>query len=110
VSKKSIKRVGIGVATGGFSEQARQVKGGIGAATAAASGDLKGAVGELAGIAGVSPGKPKVPGSPVLDAEKDIDLVQEEERRKRQRRANIATKPLGALVQQALLTRTLTGQ
>lgn len=110
MSRKSIKRVGLGVATGGFSEQVRQIKGGVGAVTSLASGDVKGAVGELAGIAGISTGKPKLPGSPALDAEKDIDLTLDEERRKRQRRANIATKPLGALVQQALLTRNLTGQ
>lgn len=56
-------------------------------------------------------GKPDVPGlPPAPDTGATLDQAANEEELKRKRRANIATRPLGVLVQQALQTRTLTGQ
>ena len=113
MSKKKFKKIGIrtglAVGTGGLSE-------GVRAGKKLASGDLVGAVTDASGAGiikdSLKKGQPDVPGLPTAPTLEDptLDQAADEEELKRKRRANIATRPLGVLVQQALQTRTLTGQ
>lgn len=112
MSKKSFKkigtRVGLAVGTGGLSE-------GYFAGKKLLKGDVKGAVIGASGAGiisdGLNPGQPKDPSlPPAPNTDTTLNQAVDEEALKRKRRANIATRPLGVLVQQALQTRTLTGQ
>ena len=108
MSKKKFTRVGLAVGTGGLSE-------GVRAGKKLASGDLLGAITGASGLGlvqdSLNPGKPKAPGLPEPpDTGDTLNQAAKDEELKRKRRANIATRPLGVLVQQALQTRTLTGQ
>lgn len=67
------------------------------------------ALGKKAGLIQGKPDAPNLPTAPTLE-DPTLDQAVNEEELKRKRRANIATRPLGVLVQQALQTRTLTGQ
>lgn len=77
----------------------------------ASEGILQGgkALGKKAGLIQGQPDAPNLPTAPTLE-DPTLDQAANEEELKRKRRANIATRPLGVLVQQALQTRTLTGQ